>query len=655
MPQTPQMATLRPPSRPASAPPTTVGTPSPDVNTSNTNTPSPPPTLSSRPPPHPNQPHPHTPHRRERLTQLLICLSTSATTLARIWLTLVIAGLVFLLLQPRGAFGSEWLGATTKPASSSRGFDAERVRLAEGAKPPTSTGSVRATANANRYRVVNITVQIASPSTTDGRVRVAANNYVHTTKTTSITAIPAFFGGKIESSVVVRMVVIERLNGCVPFSFDMRGVEDMGGDEVGGVRNREVMNDEVGNRLEDDERGEKGAYGGRHGSDSSRPKSTAARPHAVPHAPTPNTPFILLPRGSCPFDTKVRHAQTAGFAGAIIYNVASSAHPDALIKMQTVDGQPAEDVSIPALFVTSRDGGLLREAAQETAVGGVKVVGVTAVPAMIEYSAPDKVFTQHATKAGENRKSNVGSEPTPNNHYTPDTAPPPRHYPHDWDGFNPTFWGDAFVSAACLILGALGAMAVGASLVLLHNRMFDALGIDYRVGGSGQTTRNLARVVISHDGEMMVERIKLPLRVLTAVDVQMAKEGLGGEFLASNMEKGDAGDDGAGEKSEKEKEKEGRRPISTDCCAICIDNFGVGCRVRELPCRHCFHDTCIDPWLLHHALLCPVCKREIIPATVNSTASIPPPLRRQSSIAIIINDPAAMPPLAPPNTGRRMS
>ena len=258
--------------------------------------------------------------------------------------------------------------------------------------------------------------------------------------------------------------------------------------------------------------------------------------------------------------------------------------------MQTVDGRPAEDVSIPALFVTSRDGMLLRDAARDAGVGGFRIVGVTAVPAMVEYSAADKGYTQKPTKAAENWKSNLGSEASTNNHYTPETAAL-RHHPHNWDGFNPTFWGDAFVSAACLILGALGAMAVGASLVLLHNRMFDALGIDYRVGGNGQTTRNLARVVISHDGEMMVERIKLPLRVLTAVDVQMAKEGLGGEFLASNMEKGDAGDDGEVEKSGKEKEKERRRPISTDCCAICIDNFGVGCRVRELPCRHCFHDT----------------------------------------------------------------
>jgi hypothetical protein len=44
-----------------------------------------------------------------------------------------------------------------------------------------------------------------------------------------------------------------------------------------------------------------------------------------------------------------------------------------------------------------------------------------------------------------------------------------------------------------------------------------------------------------------------------------------------------------------------------DSCAICLDSFKEGDKVKSLPCFHSFHDNCIDKWL-RQASLCPVCK-----------------------------------------------
>ncbi|GMT19224.1 hypothetical protein PFISCL1PPCAC_10521, partial [Pristionchus fissidentatus] len=48
-------------------------------------------------------------------------------------------------------------------------------------------------------------------------------------------------------------------------------------------------------------------------------------------------------------------------------------------------------------------------------------------------------------------------------------------------------------------------------------------------------------------------------------------------------------------------------------CAICIDPYMVGDIVRILPCKHLYHKTCIDPWLLDHRT-CPMCKVDILKA-----------------------------------------
>jgi hypothetical protein len=47
-----------------------------------------------------------------------------------------------------------------------------------------------------------------------------------------------------------------------------------------------------------------------------------------------------------------------------------------------------------------------------------------------------------------------------------------------------------------------------------------------------------------------------------------------------------------------------------DNCAICIDPLEQQDPVRGLTCGHCYHQSCLDPWLTQRRASCPLCKAD---------------------------------------------
>jgi E3 ubiquitin-protein ligase RNF115/126 len=59
--------------------------------------------------------------------------------------------------------------------------------------------------------------------------------------------------------------------------------------------------------------------------------------------------------------------------------------------------------------------------------------------------------------------------------------------------------------------------------------------------------------------------------------------------------------------------EENLRSLTNECensCSVCKDEFEIANNLIIMPCKHCFHDDCILPWLKERNS-CPTCRREL--------------------------------------------
>ncbi|KAI3464390.1 hypothetical protein Pfo_021053 [Paulownia fortunei] len=69
-------------------------------------------------------------------------------------------------------------------------------------------------------------------------------------------------------------------------------------------------------------------------------------------------------------------------------------------------------------------------------------------------------------------------------------------------------------------------------------------------------------------------------------------------------------------------------------CAICLEDYNMGEKLRILPCRHKFHAICVDAWLTSWRTFCPVCKRDARTSTGEPPASESTPLLSSTPASI---------------------
>eukprot|EP00884_Botryococcus_braunii_P017635 jgi/Botrbrau1/4555/Bobra.60_2s0042.1 len=144
-----------------------------------------------------------------------------------------------------------------------------------------------------------------------------------------------------------------------------------------------------------------------------------------------------------------------------------------------------------------------------------------------------------------------------------------------------------------LLTAVSGMMAIGVVICIFY-----CVRRQREMGGTGGTGYSILR---GEDGMTAEELRALPV-VIHEIPSRRRRD-----RSQSALDKG--GEGGPGNSSEEEGSPKGRKGGGTrHTCAICIEDYREGEKLRVLPCKHRFHMECIDQWLSARKPLCPICK-----------------------------------------------
>ncbi|KAI8839521.1 hypothetical protein BJ741DRAFT_706943 [Chytriomyces cf. hyalinus JEL632] len=351
-------------------------------------------------------------------------------------------------------------------------------------------------------------------------------------------------------------------------------------------------------------------------------KSDAAVSNAEPNS---TQWYALISRGNCPFDVKIHNAELAGFSGIIIYNRVARGVVDVPVRM-SANKLGSQVSQIRAMFLTQSDGNALVRSAIEA--------GSHMSKKQLQRLSDEPVI------AGRSRGGVVGAplavsmaaDEWPLNGWGANGAGGFRMRRRVSSAMSVAGNGVLFVGVFMACGGLCTAVCLFAMMIrnyFLYGRFFVLifapsfalpLWASQRFGGSDAEEGELVdgEEANKEPGELM-EELVLPLHVIDALDLEDDSDDCANASLDSL----------ADPFSRKKSTAAGG---SRKCCAICIDEFEIGAKVRELPCHHQFHSHCIDPWLLRHNRLCPICKQDVLVVRYGSGTLRAPPALPQETI-----------------------
>ena len=111
---------------------------------------------------------------------------------------------------------------------------------------------------------------------------------------------------------------------------------------------------------------------------------------------------------------------------------------------------------------------------------------------------------------------------------------------------------------------------------------------------SSAAHRGRSTAVASQSGRAQLQGGGETYEQLLALDAQNVKKGINVQIQRHVVEE----------------RRIGPRDVGATTCVVCQEDFAAGEKVSVLPCGHCFHGTCITPWLLQDRT-CPTCRQEV--------------------------------------------